>query len=696
MWKRNVAIGVTSVLLVLSLVLGLTNVNQQKRIDALEKIRVSTSETVETEVQRYLATNGTGLMLNVMDETETSAEDLVNDALNELISPDNNTITMDFTDAQKNELARMMADITYENVTADVIAGQEKIDVAKLQSEVATAVTDVMMDYVNSMETRYVTVEGDTSAIVAEIVARLNSEIVTSGNSISSDDVKNMISKTEIEKLVKELISSSTVTKETKEAFEKSVIENTISSLKTHGIVKAGKDGANGKDGKDATFTEEEKESLKEEILTNLSNDEELAVYGVAGNGIIAASYEGQEVVLTIGQETDTSSDTEKLSLGNIVGNSLLGIKTVNKGVNNSANGSPDISALYEIVYFTQFEIDGNSVSTANTTDETHGEKYCRVHGDFAADGATKCASHDSTDCDLNYYYSNVAGSLELDTDTINEVIEAMETSIVKALEEQLGDDASLGGAYTNLVDLQENIKILKNSIIGTDENGTQTEGVNVLLNKGTDDNPSTGSLTKFVSDVRNINLRLDVLSNVVGDESASENSYSTVYENLTQETQYISATVNAPTTANSNGYYIVTVNGYKGLNAAPTISLIGSSKQASAVPTTEQSKLWSLCKYIKVTRATDADSADGKVEFYFACDSSNQPILREIGNGKTLYFAFTNTGLPSTEKTMTLTNQTQVDYGVVRVVGYEDGVLTLDGYQDTDTLVITDFIKSN
>ena len=181
MWKRNVVIGLTSLLVILTTVSTITNVKQQKRIDALESIRKSAATNVETEIQRYLNANAAGLMITAVEDSGLTPEDLVNDSVNSLVSESENghSITMEFTESQKADLAKKIAEITYDNVSQEVLSGQKEIDVDKLESEVANAVTNILTSYIDKTERQYVTVEGDTNAIVAQVVEQLNANLIT-------------------------------------------------------------------------------------------------------------------------------------------------------------------------------------------------------------------------------------------------------------------------------------------------------------------------------------------------------------------------------------------------------------------------------------------------------------------------------------------------------------------------------------
>ena len=83
MWKRNVAVGLTVFLTALTVCLGVVNSKQQVRIDALEKVRNTTTEQVETEIQRYLNSNAFRLFGEATDETGVDMESLINDSIGE-------------------------------------------------------------------------------------------------------------------------------------------------------------------------------------------------------------------------------------------------------------------------------------------------------------------------------------------------------------------------------------------------------------------------------------------------------------------------------------------------------------------------------------------------------------------------------------------------------------------------------------
>lgn len=699
MWKRNVAIGVTALLLVVTTALTMVNVKQQGRIDDLEAIRMSTANTVETEVQRYLANNGSGLLLNVMDESGTTAEDLMNDAFGNLVNSDGEnmtTITMEFTEAQKAEIAKLLSEITYDSISEEVLTGQEQINVSKMENEIASAVTDVMMNYVDNTEKNHVTVEGDTDAIVDRIVAQLNAEIVktasdltNAGNTVTEKDVQNAISKEEIEKLVKEIISSSSVTKENKTDFENTVVNQTIESLKKYNIVKAGTDGKDGKDGKDAVLTEEDTKKIVEDIKTAAANGEAISVYGEAGDGILNAYAEGRNIVLTIGKPVDTNSAVlladntqETLTIENAVGNSLIGMELIENSIQGDTTSADpqNLNKTYELVYYTQFEVD-------NTSTEVVTNKYCSTHGKFVAVDADTCGTQSSNPCSIATYYKTTAGTVQLNTNEIKGLITDMKDTIAESLAQQMGAD--------NVADIVSKLDSLNQTVgeIETAFKGSDTQfALNDLLN-GTStgaNGEKLGSLSHFEEVAKANGEKLDTLNSLLNGNTgtdADNQSYTTVYDQFTERPIYLTISVDTRNTTLPDNYYVVEAD-YAGKNAIPTISLIGASRDFTAVPDTTQSKLWSMCKYIKVNTETN------KIEFYFAVDDENGKILQNMSG--TLYFALTNTGIPSTEKTAVLTNQTITNYGVVRVKDYTNGILSLEGYETTDTLIINDFVGTN
>lgn len=701
MWKRNVVIGLTSLLVILTTVSTITNVKQQKRIDALESIRESTATNVETEIQRYLNANAAGLMITAVEDSGLTPEDLVNDSVNSLVSESENghSITMEFTESQKADLAKKIAEITYDNVSQEVLSGQKEIDVDKLESEVANAVTDILTSYIDKTERQYVTVEGDTNAIVAQVVEQLNAKLIAQNNdNITADQIKSMISEDNIKKIVSEILNNSSVTKENVNTFKDSVIKETVSYLQQYNIIQAGKDGINGKDGKDgkdAELTDADIATIKSEIIGNIQNDEGLQIYGKSGRGITNAYIDGRNLYLeTAVQDVDGQNiDEDVIEVKDIVGNSLLAVtteiyeQTSMNAVTQSADidfGSNTFNTAYEIIYYTEFPTkDGQAPDNESM--------YCNVDGlvsmtDITQENGTY-RHGDHTACQV---YKNSAGVISLDDNQIKELVTTIKESIVKSLETSIGGtDGSISNTFESMKKIEETIKTLQESIDGKDTK----LGLDTLVN-GTDPN-KTGSLTDYVSKAQDIQNRLSKIDDQIsgsGFEYDSDGdgipdktiSYSEVYEMVSKAPEY--ATVNAAIATEVGAYYVVTVD-YEGSNSAPNVSLIGAERNSAVVPSKEQSQLWSMCKYIKID--TNAHTAS----FYFADDSVNKKVFDTLKTATSLYIAFSNTGIPNGTDTMVLTNNTTNNYGSVRVSDFDSSsnTLNLTGYQETDTLNLTD-----
>ena len=701
MWKRNVVIGLTSLLVILTTVSTITNVKQQKSIDALESIRESTATNVETEIQRYLNANAAGLMITAVEDSGLTPEDLVNDSVNSLVSEneDGHSITMEFTESQKADLAKKIAEITYDNVSQEVLNGQKEIDVDKLESEVANAVTNILTSYIDKTERQYVTVEGDTNAIVAQVVEQLNAKLITQNNdNVTANQVKSMISEDNIKKIVSEILNNSTVTKENVDTFKDSVIKETVSYLQQYNIIQAGKDGVNGKDGKDgkdAELTDADIATIKSEIIGNIQNDEGLQIYGKSGRGITNAYIDGRNLYLeTAVQDVDGQNiDEDVIEVKDIVGNSLLAVTTevYEQTSMNAVTQSEDIdfgnntfNTAYEIIYYTEFPTkDGQTPDNESM--------YCNVDGlvnmtDITQENGTYLHG-DHTACQV---YKNSAGVISLDDDQIKELVTTIKESIVKSLETSIGGtDSSISNTFESMKKIEETIKTLQESIDGKDTK----LGLDTLVN-GTDSD-KTGSLTDYVSKAQDIQNRLSKIDDQISGSGFEYDSdgdgipdktinYSEVYEMVSKAPEY--ATVNAAIATEVGAYSVVTVD-YEGNNSAPNVFLIGAERNSAIVPSKEQSQLWSMCKYIKID--TNAHTAS----FYFADDSVNKKVFDTLKTGTSLYIAFSNTGIPNGTDTMVLTNNTTNNYGSVRVSGFDssNNTLNLTGYQETDTLNLTD-----
>ena len=104
-------------------------------------------------------------------------------------------------------------------------------------------------------------------------MAQIIAELKASGDlNTSLDSGQDTIQSTpgmtqeQIESLVKQLVSGSSVTSESIESYQSALVTQTIEYLRKYNLLSQGKDGINGKDGKDAVtpvfgedyFTDEE------------------------------------------------------------------------------------------------------------------------------------------------------------------------------------------------------------------------------------------------------------------------------------------------------------------------------------------------------------------------------------------------------------------------------------------------------
>ena len=668
MWKRNLAIGLTVVLTITTICFGSLNYKQQKRISSLEQVRQSTTEQVRTEIDNYFKKNAISFVTDAADQSGKATEDIISDAIGGVIkdTEDGKILYMELSDAQIEMLAADLAEITYESLSADVLAGKQNIDVTKLETEVANAVSKIMENYMKSLKKEYVTVEGDTSSIVNQVLAQI--KIPETGNSSSS------MTKEEIEALVKQLVSNSVVSKNDVEKYKSTLVQETVTYLKSINLIKAGKDGKDGKDGingkngidgedgldglngKDAPipvkgidyFTDEDIENIKSEIAKN-----GLRVYGIRGTGLSgdAKLDDKGNLVFTLEEYGDGSDivpvGTKEMVVENVGGNSL-----VYMDIEKDDTASSDGNTVFKIFYYTIYQTDPSQ----NPNNPTN-LRYYRE-----SDGSIHTIS-DMQDGDRPVY-RNEAGSITLNS--VDEIVKEVKDRISKELAEQLG------GEGANIEDLQKTIEEIKKQL--------------------SEINRKTDSLDKFTDDQKDENGYFTTQGSLqwtmqqIIHKSLTQKDLENIKESVRNDAGKLSTTtmIQVPVddlADNGDGYYKYVHNGYTGINSRPGFSLVGTT--AASIPDEQETNAWSYCKFIRVNSATAENAADGTIEFYFSKDEHAD--VKTYFSGKTLNVVFTAVDLDN-KGTAVLTNQTRNNYGVVRIADQVDDMVIVTGY-DTDTI---------
>lgn len=664
MWKRNVAIGLTITLAALTVFIGLTNMKQQSRLKDLEALRNTTTQQVETEIARYLTANGVSLVNAAASENGIDLEAMINSALSELITIDENgnpTVAMTLTDEQIKSIAAEVAGSTYNALSNEVLSGAATIDVAKLENEVATAVTKALATNLSSMEKEYVTVEGNTAEIVAQVLAKVNASINISSSNNNGNTASSGLTDAQIEELVKKLVKDSYVTSDTVNSYKDSIVNETVKYLTTNKLISPGEDGKDGVDGKTPVkgtdyFTTEDVEKLKEDISNALKSATGLTVYGYQGTSISeAALNKDGDLVLTLESteyDANTNQDVavyEDVTVEDIAGNSIVYIKTV--------EGKGENAGTYKIVYYTRYRVANDDNGVLCCVDENYNE---------VAEGtaAEHLASHEGhTVC---YRYD--AGTATIDGEAVAKyVTEAMDT-LVDSLQSQLGNNTAL--VQESIDALQKDIDLVTNYINGgevTDENGnvSSVSGLDVFTTTDENSENYEGSFAWV----------LQQINKASGDVTYAEELEKLVEKDLgsySTKSDIISFKISDLTKA-ANGYYTVT-KGYEGVNARPGFSLVGSNTDDTVIPELTMAEAWSYCKFIETSVGNDGKT---DVTFYFV--DSDDAALSQMGS-QNIYVEFTQVGIESDDNAAILTNQTHNNYGTVRVQSANDGTIILTG----------------
>lgn len=661
MWKRNVAVGLTVFLTALTVCLGVVNSKQQVRIDALEKVRNTTTEQVETEIQRYLNSNAFQLFGEATDETGVDMESLINDSIGEVIeqTDEGYLVSVKLSEEQSQAIASEVASMAYDNLTDKVLSGSSSIDTQKLEKEVAEAVTNQLVTYIDSQDKEYVTIEGDTSAIVAQIIAELKASgdlSTSSGTGQNATQSTPGMTQEQIEALVKQLVSNSSVTSESISSYESALVTKTVEYLRQYNLISKGKDGVNGKDGKDAVtpvygkdyFTQTEinnmTQAIQEAVTTQLAN-EGLSVYGTRGYGISASSLDENtgEVTLYLTDDGETASDPDDLNdakeinLGAIDGNSICYLDIKNNG-----------NETFTLRYFMDYRLNENDNAPIYKLTRQTGQSSAYTIEEFS--GNTKPGSIDPA---VRYAFMYEAGTLSLDSTQISKIVAAAESEIISSLETALGSD--IRNVKETLTDLQKSVDRLDIYINGgTLEDGSIIKGIGSFVDgASTDLNGNTtyseGSLgwvtDKIISQNGNVDSVLELAEEV------------TDLGNLTQTTDGIKIDLSGLDRNDTSGYAVWTKSGIQCVNKDSDFAWVKDS-MADSIPTTEQSVLISYAKYVEIKTNADNQTADVKVYFDKAVPDSGE-----------LFIQFQNTGLVNPG--IGISNNIAIDdYNVVRQVG--------------------------
>lgn len=684
MWKRNVAVGLTVFLTALTVCLGVVNSKQQVRIDALEKVRNTTTEQVETEIQRYLNSNAFRLFGEATDETGVDMESLINDSIGEVIeqTDEGYLVSVKLSEEQSQAIASEVASMAYDTLTDKVLDGSSSIDTQKLEKEVAQAVTTQLATYIDSQDKEYVTIEGDTSAIVAQIIAELKAsgDLNTSLDS-GQDTIQSTpgMTQEQIESLVKQLVSGSSVTSESIESYQSALVTQTIEYLRKYNLLSQGKDGINGKDGKDAVtpvfgedyFTDEEISRMSSEIMeavTTLLANEGLSVYGTRGYGISASSLDENtgEVTLyltddgeTTDDPNDLGDDVKEINLGAIDGNSICYLDIRNDG-----------NETFTLRYFMDYRLNENdNAPIYKLTKQSSGSAY-------AVEEFSGNSKPENSDPSVRYAFMYEAGTLSLDSTQISKIVAAAESEIISSLETQLGSD--IRNVQDTLTDLQKSVDRLDIYINGgtiENENGTMTQvqGIGSFADGASTD--AGGNITyaegslgwvadKITGQSGNLESVLDLADEVTG------------LGNLTQATDGIKIDLSILDRTNTSGYAVWSHTIDSCVNKDADFVWV-KNEDADSIPTSGQGKNIAYAKYAEVT-TNDNGTADVKVYFDKAVPDSGE-----------LFIQFQNTGLVNPGTGITNNNVID-DYNVVRQTG--EGMngtqkyVTFEGGRTTDT----------
>lgn len=674
MWKRNVAVALTVVLTVASVAFGFSNHKQNVRLDALEQVRNVTSEEVETEIQRYLNANAVQFASQAAEENGIDMEDLINDSIGNVIEQTENgyLVSVKLTDEQSEKIASKVADAAYETLNQKVLSNKSTIDTAKLQKEVATAVTNTLANYLKDQDKEYVTVAGDTNAIVSQVLAKLNADGI--GNSNSSESSTEMaMSKEQIEALVKEIVNNSSVSKDNVNSFKESIINSTVDYLRQYNLLTAGKDGKDGidgkagKDGKDGEdgitpqkgidyFTEKDIQSMSETILNTITKDG-LNVYGTQGVGIYGAEIDDStgELTFTLHDgELDENGDYKNVDKVTVEGfTNGNGIKYMN--IEDNGNNS------YNVYYYTEYK-----TSNGNTGKPTAKYVVDREGGDIV--GVHKYdSSVDGSDAETVYQYN--AGTLSVSAETIEGIIGSATNTIITTLNTELGSEA--GQIVASLEGVQNAIENLTESINGkVQDDGTKINGISSLTSGKTTTNEADGSQT-VTWDENTFGWTAEKLNLMMGENGGGDSSVSQLKEQaekieslgkFNESTQIEITTSDIQSAVLDENYFIVEKSVTGLINKYPDFSWIGTS-DADTVPSNEQARIESFCKFIKVKTATSKDT-DGTVTFYFATEGNNK-----IAPNSSIFIELRSITL-NNQGTGILTNQTTDNYGYIRQVG--------------------------
>lgn len=691
MWKRNVAIGLTVMLTALTVCLSVVNMKQQNRIDALEAVRNTTTEQVETEIQRYLNNNAFEIFGEVTNENGVDMESLVNDSIGEVIekTDEGYLVSVKLTEEQSSNIASEVASLAYKNLTDEVLKGKSTIDTEKMKKEIASAVTTQLATYLDSQDKEYVTIEGDTNAIVAQVVAELRS----SGVGVSQNTTTTPTSSTpamtqaQIEALVRDIVSKSSVTSESVDSYKNILTKEVITQLQNYNMIKQGKDGKDGvngkdgKDGKDATspvygvdyFTPEEQEQLsnniQESVKTQLAN-EGLSVYGARGYGISTASVDentGEVIVYTTdsGNTYDSPDDmsqedkdnAKQVSLGNLDGNT---IKFLN--IRDNRNNT------FTLEYFMEYQLTENDNAPVY-------ELVTAADGTITATAVTysdgSAATTKPTD-GKNYAYRYEAGKLTVSTSQIERIVAEAGKEIVSSLENALGGD--LANVTETLDSLKQDVDNLNAYLNGGEVNitdgagNTATTTVNGMLGFtdgvtiGSDGNPVTKTDENGNTVIDYSEGSLGWISQQITGQSGDIDSVIdlakdvTEVGNLTTSTDAIEITPGSWSTE-KEGYYAKEIE-INCINKDADFALVGNA-EADNVLNNGQDLAASYIKYVKVeTKDNNKAVATIYVDKSIAFDSAAKT--------QKLYIQFKNTGLNNPGTAIT-NNHSVGNYNYVR-----------------------------
>ena len=543
-----------------------------------------------------------------------------------------------------------------------------------MKKEIASAVTTQLATYLDSQDKEYVTIEGDTNAIVARVVAELRS----SGVSVSQNTTTTPTSSTpamtqaQIEALVRDIVSKSSVTSESVDSYKNILTKEVITQLQNYNMIKQGKDGkdgVDGKDGKDAVspiygkdyFTPEEQEqlsnSIQESVKTQLAN-EGLSVYGARGYGISTTSVDentGEVIVYTTdsGNTYDSPDDmsqkdkdnAKQVSLGNLDGNT---IKFLN--IKDNRNNT------FTLEYFMEYKLDKNDNAPVYelTTDE-NGVMTATAVTDSDGSAATTKPKDGK-----NYAYRYEAGKLTVSTSQIEHIVAKAGKEIVSSLETALG--RNLANVTETLDSLKQDVDNLNAYLNGGEVNITDKDGnittteVNGML--GFTDGATIGTDGKITYGEGSLGWVSEQIKSQIDSAQKIAN-----IGNFTTSTDAIEIT---PGLWNEEeGYYAKEIE-IDCINKDADFALVGNA-DANQVLDNDQDLIASYIKYVKIKAEKDAT---GKAIATIYIDKSIKSDTTAIDNikNKPLYIQFKNTGLNNPGTAIT-NNHSVGNYNYVREI---------------------------